>query len=77
MTKVDVENTLLKKYTDKELVHYIREELSRALDLKIVEEVSPEAKLVMRLTKIGSLMPLLKAVDDRMNGSSKNMNVVV
>lgn len=77
MSKVSVENTLLKQYTDKELVHYIRGKIDDALNSTVAEEVSPEAALTMRLTKIGALMPLLRAVDDRMNGSTKNVNIVV
>lgn len=74
---VKVEETLLKRYSDKELVKYIREELERALNATVSEDCSTEAKLALRLSAAGKLLPLLRAVDKRMNGSSTGNNVVI
>lgn len=74
---VKVEETLLKKYSDKELVRYIREELERALNASVAEDCSTEAKLALRLSAAGRLLPLLRAVDKRMSGGSAGNNIVV
>lgn len=77
MARVDVEDTLLKKYSDKELVRYIREELDKVLHAPSPEGYSLEADCIERLAKLEPAYNLLKAVDKRMNGSSKNTNIVL
>lgn len=77
MAKVDVNETLLKKYSDKELIKYITSELKNVLSSQIVEDISDEAKMAIRLMKIGELYRLLALVDNRMNGSNKDVRVMV
>ena len=77
MAKVDVEATLLKQYSDKDLIRYIKEELDKVLHAPSPECYSLEADCVERLSKLEPVYVLVKAVDKRMNGDSKNTNIVL
>lgn len=77
MAKVNIEDALLNKYSDKELVRYITGELEFCLSGPVADDISAEAVMAMRLVKVRALMPLLKAVDKRMNGGSKDPTIVV
>lgn len=77
MARVNVEDTLLKKYSDKELIRYIKDELDKALHAPSPDGCSLEANCVERLTKLEPVCSLLKAVDKRMNGGSSDPNIVV
>lgn len=68
--KVDVEETLLKQYSDKELIHYIVSEMNQAYEFGSREEAADLSTLTYRMARIGSCIDLLKAVDKRMNGSN-------
>ena len=68
--KVDINETLLKEYKDKDLIHYVAEGIRAAISDKCAEEISDEAKLSMRLARVGEYYKILSAVDKRMNKES-------
>ena len=74
--KVNVEETLLKQYSDKELIHYIVGEMHRAYEFGSREEATDLSVLTCRMTRVGSCIDLLEAVDRRMNGG-KDTNIVL
>lgn len=77
MKTVKLEDTLLKEYKDAELVHYVSDELWTILNADCKLEISEEAKLALRLDKIGALAKVLRAVDKRMNKDSSTSKFVV
>lgn len=74
--KVNVEEALLKQYSDKELIHYIVGEMNRAYDFGSKEEATDLSTLTYRMARVGSCIDLLEAVDKRMNGG-KDTNIVL
>lgn len=77
MKQVEISKTLLKEYTDKELIHYISENLKRIAVTATTEK--PEWKEVNYgaiTVDIQHLSAILSAVDERMNGK-KDVNVVL
>lgn len=79
MTKqVDVTEALLKEYKDKELVHFLAQKMRIILSATPAEGESYEASLAQRIEAIGdTVLPILFAVDKRMNGDSNEPNIVV
>lgn len=75
--KVDINETLLKEYKDKDLIHYVAEGIRAAISDKCAEEISDEAKLSMRLARVGEYYKILSAVDKRMNKASDDPRVVL
>lgn len=76
MAKVNVTETLLKQYSDKELIRYVSNKLDAALYDTSSDGISLEAALMACVTEIREVMPILRAVDKRMNGDSNNHNIV-
>jgi len=74
--KVNVEEALLKQYSDKELIHYIVGEMNRAYEFGSKEEANDLSMLTYRMARVGSCIDLLEAVDKRMNGG-KDTNIVL
>ena len=77
MAKVDIDEALLKKYSDKELVHYVATTLRNVLEGTVSGGLSSEAALAVKLTKIGELSDVLVAVDRRMNKDSTETRFMV
>lgn len=74
--KVNIEEAILKQYSDKELIHYIVGEMNRAYEFGSKEEASDLSVLTYRMARVGSCIDLLEAVDKRMNGS-KDANIML
>lgn len=74
--KVNVEEALLKQYSDKELIHYIVSEMNRAYEFGSKEDATDLSMLTYRMARVGSCIDLLSAVDKRMNGG-KDTNIVL
>lgn len=71
MKKVSVNEALLDKYTDKELVHFITTELSSlANSYKEETMASPAYVLGAKSIWLEELLSTAKALDERMNGKS-------
>lgn len=77
MAKVDIDEALLKKYSDKELIHYVATTLRNVLEGIVSGDLSTEAAFAVKLTKIGALSDTLIAVDRRMNKDSKETRFMV
>ena len=74
--KVNIEEAILKQYSDKELIHYIVGEMHRAYEFGSREEANDLSVLTYRMARVGSCIDLLEAVDKRMNGS-KDANIML
>ena len=77
MAKVSIEETMLKNYSDKELVRYICNKIEAALYDTPSENIPFEVASMACITEIRNVMPLLRAVDRRMNGDGRGHNIVV
>ena len=77
MAKVSVTDALLKQYNDKELIRYISSKIDAALYDTSSDGMPFETALMACVTEIREVMPILRAVDKRMNGDNKGANIVV
>lgn len=76
--QVDVNKTLLDVYNDKELVNYLAKRLRKALQWGDTDKFSVEVQAVSMVDEIYvDVLPLLEAVNRRMNGDSNEPNIVV
>lgn len=74
MKEVDVLGTLLSKYSNGEMVHYIATELGLTVSA-LRKDSSPE-NLLKQMGAIQQAYAYLQAVDEKMNHTTKNTAVV-
>lgn len=75
--KVEPIETLLKQYKDKDLIHYVREEIDRIMFRPDNEGLSAEANFAMAFQALAEPLKVLRAVDSRMNKSSNDPKIVM
>lgn len=75
--KVDPIETLLKQYKDKDLIHYVREQIDFIMNYPLNEKLSVEAVLAQREQALAEPFKILRAVDARMNKTSDDPKVVL
>lgn len=76
--QVDVNETLLDVYKDKELINYLAKRLRKALQWGNTDKFPVETQAMAIVWEIGiDILPLLEAVNKRMNGDSNEPNIVV
>lgn len=75
--KVDINETLLKSYNDKELINYIVGEMRSAYEFKSKDEVTDLSILTYRMARVGSCIDLLEAVNKRMNKDAGDPKIVL
>lgn len=75
--KVEPIETLLKQYKDKDLIHYVREQIDFIMAYPFDEKLSAEANLAMKGQALAEPVKILRAVDKRMNKTSEDPKVVL
>lgn len=77
MSKVNIEEALLKQYKDKELISFVTNGMKGALLKEYGAPLSAETVLANRLKDLEFYINILAAVDSRMNKDSKEINIVL
>lgn len=77
MSKVNIKETLLKQYKDKELISFVVNGMKGALVKEYGSTFSAETVLASKLKDLEFYLGVLAAVDSRMNKDSKEINIVL
>lgn len=77
MSKVNIEESLLKQYKDKELISFVVNGMKGALVKEYGSALSAETILASKLKDLEFYLDILTAVDSRMNKDSKEINIVL
>lgn len=76
--EVNLTEVLLKEYKDKELVNYLAKTLRKILMTNFPKDISCEVSSAIIVDEIAeNILPLLSAVNKRMNGDSNEPNIVL